>query len=57
MPVRLSKTGASAIGPGGRVEKRFGSRKAAKAYVTARALAHARSKGYRVPAAKRRKSK
>ena len=55
MPVKLSKTGAAAVGPGGKIEKRFASRKAAKAYVTARALAYARKKGYKVPAAKRGK--
>ena len=49
MPVHLSKSGKAAVGPGGKVEKRFKSKAKALAYVRARGLAHARKRGHQVP--------
>jgi hypothetical protein len=55
MPVHLSKSGTTVLGPGGKVEKKFGSKAKAKAYLTARNLGHARKKGYKVPAPLKKK--
>jgi hypothetical protein len=57
MPVHLSKSGKAVLGPGGKKEKTFASKAAAKAYLTARNLAHARKKGYDVPPPKRKKKR
>ena len=55
MPVRLSKSKKAVVSTAtGKTEKSFGSKAKAKAYLTARNLAHARSRGYKVPRARKR---
>jgi hypothetical protein len=55
MPVKLSKSGKSVVNADtGKTEKKFASKAKAKAYLTARNLAHARSRGYKVPRARKR---
>ena len=54
MPVVLSKKGATVKERGsGKVVKKFGSRAKARRYASARNMAHARKKGYKVPAKRR----